>query len=104
MRDHSQTAPTTEALLERAREVARLAAEQASAIEQQRRLPAGLMRALKDSGLLRVLQPAHWGGYERDLQTFLRVASQTRRSEPNTMPGAAISCGSPPAWLIGCLS
>ena len=57
MRDNSQTALTTDALLERAREVARLAAEQAQTIEQQRRLPDVLMQALKDSELLRVLQP-----------------------------------------------
>ena len=56
MRDNFQTALTTDALLERAREIARLAAEQAQTIEQQRRLPDALMQALKDSELLRVLQ------------------------------------------------
>ena len=82
MRDNSRTAPTTDTLLERAREIARLAAEQAPAIEQQRRLPDELMQALKDSALLRVLQPAHWGGYERDLRTFLRVATEIAKAIP----------------------
>lgn len=84
MRDNSQTALTTAALLERAREVARLAAEQAQTIEQQRRLPDALMQALKDSELLRVLQPAYWGGYERDLRTFLQVATEIARGDTST--------------------
>ena len=84
MRDNSRTAVTTDTLLERAREVARLAAEQAQAIEQQRRLPDELMQAMKDSELLRVLQPAHWGGYERDLRTFVRVATEIAKGDTST--------------------
>ena len=73
-----------DALLERAREVAQLAAERTQAIEQQRRLPDDLMAALKDSGLLRILQPAHWGGYEMDLGTFIRVATELAKGDTST--------------------
>ena len=42
------------------------------------------MQALKDSELLRVLQPAYWGGYERDLRTFLQVATEIARGDTST--------------------
>ena len=73
-----------DALLERAREVAQLAAERTQAIEQQRRLPDDLMATLRDSGLLRILQPAHWGGYEMDLGTFIRVATELAKGDTST--------------------
>ena len=75
---------TLDALLERAREVARLAAERTHAIEQQRRLPDDLTQALKDSGLLRILQPVHWGGFERDMRTFVQVASEIAKGDTST--------------------
>ena len=75
---------TMETLLARAREVARLAAERGQAIEQQRHLPDTLMQALKDSELLRVLQPAYWGGYEQDLRTFIRVATEIAKGDTST--------------------
>ena len=82
---HSDMADTTvDTLLERARQVARLAAEQGQAIEQQRHLPDDLMQALKDSDLLRVLQPAYWGGYERDMRTFVQVATEIAKGDTST--------------------
>ena len=42
------------------------------------------MQALKDSELLRVLQPAYWGGYERDLRTFLQVATEIAKGDTST--------------------
>ena len=72
---------SVDALLERAREVAQLAAERTQAIEQQRRLPDDLMAALKDSDLLRIMQPAHWGGYEMDIGTFIRVATELAKGD-----------------------
>lgn len=75
---------TVESLLERARGIAQMAAERTQAIEQQRHLPDDLMKALKESGLLRVLQPSHWGGYEMDLGTFVRVATEIAKGDTST--------------------
>jgi 3-hydroxy-9,10-secoandrosta-1,3,5(10)-triene-9,17-dione monooxygenase len=61
-----------------------MAAERTQAIEQQRHLPDDLMKALKESGLLRVLQPSHWGGYEMDLGTFVRVATEIAKGDTST--------------------
>lgn len=71
-------------LLERARGIAQLAAARRQAIEQQRRLPDDLMVAIKESGLFRVMQPAHWGGYEMDLGTFVRVATEIAKGDTST--------------------
>ena len=79
---HPQPADRSiDALRERARTVAQLAVERTQAIEQQRRLPDDVMAALKDSDLLRIMQPAHWGGYEMDIGTFIRVATELARGD-----------------------
>ena len=49
--------------------------ERARATEQLRRVPDDTMRELKASGLLRVLQPARYGGYEADPLTYFEIAS-----------------------------
>ncbi len=79
-----QTERTSESLLEKARGIARLAAERTQAIDQQRRLPDDLIGALKESGLFRILLPAHWGGYEMDLGTFVRVATEIAKGDTST--------------------
>ena len=84
MRENHQATVTVDTLLERAREIARLAAERAQTIEQQRRLPDDLLQALKDSGLLRIMQPSYWGGYEMDLGTFVRVATEIAKGDTST--------------------
>jgi alkylation response protein AidB-like acyl-CoA dehydrogenase len=80
----NQPERTVEALLERARGIAQLAASRTQAIDQQRRLPDDLMVALKESNLFRVMQPAHWGGYEMDLGTFVRVATEIAKGDTST--------------------
>jgi 3-hydroxy-9,10-secoandrosta-1,3,5(10)-triene-9,17-dione monooxygenase len=75
---------TVDTLLERARGVAQLAAARRQAIEQQRRLPDDLLTAIKESGLFRVMQPARWGGYEMDLGTFVRVATEIAKGDTST--------------------
>lgn len=84
MSENRPTERTLAALLERARGIAQLAAERTHAIDQQRRLPDDLMSAMKESGLLRILQPAHWGGYEMDLGTFVRVATEIAKGDTST--------------------
>src|SRR5215471_13276234 len=84
MRENHQAGVTVESLLERARGIARMAAERAQSIEQQRRLPDDLMDALRESGLLRLMQPVYWGGYELDLGTFVRVATEIAKGDTST--------------------
>lgn len=84
MAENRQTKRTLDALLEQARGIAQMAAERTQAIDQQRRLPDDLMTAMKESGLFRILQPAHWGGYEMDLGTFVRVATEIAKGDTST--------------------
>ncbi len=84
MQENQHTPITVDDLLERARGIARMAAKRRQAIEQQRRLPDDLMTALIDSGLLRVMQPSHWGGYAMDLGTFVRVATEIAKGDTST--------------------
>ncbi len=80
----NQPERTVEALLEHARGIAQLAASRTQAIDQQRHLPDDLMVAMKESNLFRVLQPSHWGGYEMDLGTFVRVATEIAKGDTST--------------------
>src|SRR5215218_1633127 len=84
MSENRQTERTLDALLERARGIAQLAAACTQAIDQQRRLPDDLITALKESGLFRIMQPSHWGGYEMDLGTFVRVATEIAKGDTST--------------------
>lgn len=71
-------------LMRTAREIAQLAAKKASEIESGGRLPNELMQALGESKLLRLLQPRYWGGYETDMPTFVRVATEVAKGDTST--------------------
>lgn len=84
MAENRQTERTVDALLEQARGIAQMAAERRQTIEQQRRLPDDLITAIKESGLFRIMQPSYWGGYEMDLGTFVRVATEIAKGDTST--------------------
>lgn len=67
------TSPTLEQLLKQAHEVGELAAEHASTTERERRLTAPAAEALLESGLIKILQPARFGGYELGFGELVRV-------------------------------
>ncbi len=58
--------------------------ERAFAAENARRIPEETMRALKQAGLFRVLQPKAYGGYELDPQTFLEIGMIIGSACPST--------------------
>ena len=84
MAENQQAKKTFDTLLEQARGIARMAAERTQAIDRQRRLPDDLITAIKDSGLFSIIQPSHWGGYEMDLGTFVRVATEIAKGDTST--------------------
>jgi 3-hydroxy-9,10-secoandrosta-1,3,5(10)-triene-9,17-dione monooxygenase len=64
-------APVSEQdVVENVRELAPLFRERAAAAEQARRLPDESVKELKSSGLIRLLQPKRYGGYEADPRLF----------------------------------
>ena len=66
-------------------------AERAPEAAQLRRVPDATIAAFHDAGFFRMLQPARWGGLEKDPQEFFEVQQAV---------GAA--CASS-AWVLGVL-
>ena len=62
-----------EQLIERARALAPVLRERALHHARQRRLDADVLHLIRDAGLLRVLQPRRWGGYELDPGVFAEI-------------------------------
>ena len=72
---------TTLPVKERARQIADLARSVADRIDADRRLPAELVSALRDSGLLRAGAPVEVGGLELPAGTALRCAEEVARGD-----------------------
>ena len=68
-----QKAPSLSHLLELAHTVGAQAERMADEAERNRRVDDSVVRALIESGLLKVLQPARFGGYESGFPEFVRV-------------------------------
>jgi alkylation response protein AidB-like acyl-CoA dehydrogenase len=67
--------------LERARALGPLLEDLAEQTEQERRLPAPVLRALHDAGLFRLLLPRSLAGGEVDPVTFVRVIEEVARHD-----------------------
>jgi 3-hydroxy-9,10-secoandrosta-1,3,5(10)-triene-9,17-dione monooxygenase len=79
--------PSAAALIERARALVPVIAERAARTESLRRLPDETMDDLHRSGLLKILQPSRFGGFDADWSTHVRVGAELARG-----------CGST-AWI-----
>lgn len=88
----TSVAPTADALRAHARALAARIADEASAIEQQRRMPPALVAELARAGLFRMLVPRELGGLEVDVTTMLDVLEEVARADGSagwvTMIGA----------------
>jgi alkylation response protein AidB-like acyl-CoA dehydrogenase len=79
-------------LLERARQMRPLLQELAGDTDSQRRLPDQVVRALKESGLCRLMQPKRFGGHETSVRTYMEVLAELGRG-----------CGST-AWVASLIN
>lgn len=73
--------PTAQELVRRAGSLAKPFARRARAAEAAQRLPEETIGELVESELLRVLQPARYGGYEMDMPTFVRLVLEIARQD-----------------------
>jgi 3-hydroxy-9,10-secoandrosta-1,3,5(10)-triene-9,17-dione monooxygenase len=80
-----------QALIERARALAPTLASRAESAESLRRIPDGTIADLRAAGFFRILQPARFGGFEQDPQTFFEVQTVIAAACPST------------AWVLGVL-
>lgn len=76
-------------VLERIRELTPALRERAAAAEESRRLPDESVKELKETGIVRLLQPKRFGGYEADPRLFY-----------DSLLTVAASCGST-GWVCG---
>ncbi|MCI2423857.1 hypothetical protein MOQ72_41290, partial [Saccharopolyspora sp. K220] len=58
--------------------------ERQDGCEQLGRLPDATLQDYLDAGFYRVMQPRRFGGYEFDLDTFLRVTVELSRGCPSS--------------------
>lgn len=84
-----QDADTVTAMLERLRALAPMVTEHRGAIEQERRLPAPLFRALAEAGLFRLWLPRALGGPELSPLGFMAVVE------------AAAALDASVGWVVG---
>ena len=59
-------------MTERIRDLAPVLRDRADEIEQLGRIPDEIGKQLKETGVVRLLQPVRWGGYEEDPRLFFR--------------------------------
>lgn len=76
-------------VLDRVRELTPLIRERAAEAERERRLPVESVKELKESGVMRLLQPRRYGGYEADPRLFYE-----------SLFAVAAACGST-GWVTG---
>jgi indole-3-acetate monooxygenase len=88
-------------VLSRAREIAELARGMADEIDSARRLPAELVEALRDSGLLRAGAPVEVDALELPAETALRCAEEVARGDAST--GWCVSIGITSTLLVAYL-
>jgi len=93
------SAPPAEGLVERAAALVPLLREKAMATEAGRRVPPEHFDALSEAGILKMMAPKRFGGYEADFQTQCDALAELARGCPSTSWVATIL--SAMAWLAG---
>ena len=87
--------PARAELVQRVTDIAPVLRTNAQWGDQHQRLADESVDAMIDAGVLRMLVPAHYGGYESDMQTILDVDIQLARAD-----GASAFCAT--AWWAQC--
>ncbi len=95
----SGDAVTPDELVARARALVPNLRQRQAETERQRRIPLVSIEEMQAAGLYRVQQPAHYGGFEYGLDTFVRVAMEIASGCGST--GWVFSTGAQHQWQIG---
>jgi alkylation response protein AidB-like acyl-CoA dehydrogenase len=93
--------PATLGLVERAKSLAPLIAQEANEIERTRRLTAPVVSALLENGLYRSLLPQSVGGHEAQPQIFMQMLEEVAKVDASTAwcLGQCSVCGMTAAYL-----
>ena len=93
-------APPAEGLVARAAALVPMLRENAQATESARRLSPDQFDALSEAGLLKMMVPRRFGGYEADFKTQVDALAELARGCPSSSWVATIL--SAMGWLVGC--
>ena len=103
MNYHAQSplraAPSSDALVARAARLIPSLREHAAAADRNSRLAAETMRDLRDQGFFRILQPAHFGGYEMRPSVLWNVTRELGRGCGST--AFLLSLLGVHCWMVG---
>src|SRR3984885_8263785 len=82
-----QDVPSAEVLIGRAKKLAPKLRERAVKAERDREIPQESVDEYIDAGLIHVLQPKRWGGYEHDHEVAFDIAVELGKSTCGSSPG-----------------
>jgi alkylation response protein AidB-like acyl-CoA dehydrogenase len=94
--------PSREQLVQRALDLGPVLSSHSAKGEADRRLPQGVIDALKESGLFKLTVPKRYGGYETDLRTVLETVAAIGEGDGGAAWVAAILNGV--GWMTGLFS
>ncbi|OWJ56318.1 MULTISPECIES: acyl-CoA dehydrogenase family protein [Paraburkholderia] len=76
--------PSEFELLQRTKDLVPMLRKQAASVEESGTVPAQTIKAFRDAGLLRILQPKRWGGYGMSPLVFYKVLMEIGRGCPSS--------------------
>ena len=91
-------APALRTIVAAANDIVPVLRERAQATEAARRVPDETIRAFREAGIFRLMQPARYGGYEYGFTAFIDVISELGRGCTSSAWCCAI--GSIHQWMI----
>lgn len=91
--------PTRDELLDRAAALRPLLERNAAQTESDRRLVDESLEAVREAGLLRIVNPKRFGGYETDIRTMLDVSATLATGCGST--GWVVNLINVCSWLVG---
>jgi len=91
--------PDVSVLIERAREIGRVARERAPETEKNRMVSSEIVKMMRDADLFRIMQPKAYGGFEYGYEVFVEAVAAIAAGDGST--GWVFSLGAVHQWLIG---
>ena len=91
--------PDVSVLIERAREIGRVARERALETEKNRMVSGELVQMMRDADLFRIMQPKAFGGFEYGYEVFVEAVAAI--AEGDGSAGWVFSLGAVHQWMLG---
>ncbi len=73
----------SDVLIEKARTLQKQLRDTTLEIDQTSHIPEEIIQAIRDNGLLKILRPKLFGGYETDMRTYFEVVTEISRGNPS---------------------